>query len=64
MSTYNNDPKQTMWETWFIISVILFITSFCIGTLENSVQMFPNFRIWFGISCINLIYCVHIGLKQ
>lgn len=64
MSTYPNDPKQTMWEAWFITSIILFLGTIFIGTTPGSVQMFPNFDIWLGIIFVNLVFCAFIGLKQ
>ena len=59
MSTYNNEPKQTMWEMWFITSVVLLLGTLFIGTIEGSVEMFPHFNIWLTIVFIN--FCVSLG---
>ena len=64
MSIYPNDPKQTIWEMWFITSIILFVNTIFIGTTEGSVQMFPHFDVWLGIVFLNLVFCVFNGLKQ
>jgi len=64
MSTYSNDPKQTMWEMWFVTSVIVFLATMFVGTIEGSVQMFPHFDMWLGLVFLNLVFCIFNGLKQ
>ena len=64
MSTYNNEPRQTIWELWFVTSVILFIASVFIGTTPGSVQMFPHFDMWLGVVFVNLIACITVGYRK
>lgn len=56
--------NQTIWETWFICSIIVFATYFFVGTLDGSKDMFPNWLPFFLISIINLITCLYIGSKK
>lgn len=60
--TYS-DSKQTMWETWFVISFVIFFTYFLVGTLENSVEMFPNWTPFMLLSAVNFVICIIVGLK-
>lgn len=55
--------KQTMWEYWFVASVILFLGSFFLGTLEGSKTFLPNWPYAMGLVTINLITCLYYGLK-
>lgn len=55
--------KQTMWEYWFVISIILFLGSFFIGTLEGSKTFLPNWIYAMGLVTINLMTCLYYGLK-
>jgi hypothetical protein len=56
--------NQTLWETWFISSTIIFLAYFFVGTLEGSKYTFPNWLPFFLISVINLITCLYIGNKK
>lgn len=55
------DSKQTMWETWFVISLIIFGAYFFVGTLENSMKEFPNWIYFMLLSTFNLLICIIIG---
>ena len=55
--------KQTMWEYWFVASIILFLGSFFIGTLEGSKTFLPNWPYAMGLVTINLIICLYYKLK-
>jgi hypothetical protein len=55
--------KQTMWEYWFVISVVIFLAYFFVGTLEGSKTIFPNWLPFMLASCINLIICIYYGVK-
>ncbi len=56
--------KQTTWETWFIVSIIIFAALFLVGTLPGSVETFPYFLWAFIPSIINLVVCVCYGAKE
>lgn len=55
--------KQSMWEYWFVISVVIFLAYFFVGTLEGSKTAFPNWLPFMLASCTNLIICIYYGLK-
>lgn len=57
------ETKQTMWEYWFVASVIIFLAYFFVGTLENSKNEFPNWLPFMLIACINLVICIYYGHK-
>jgi hypothetical protein len=60
----SEQAKQTMWETWFVASVVIFLAYFFVGTLENSIQDFPNWLPFMLASCVNLIICIYYGCKK
>lgn len=62
--TYNNEPKQTMWEIWFTISVILLLSTIVIGTFENSRIEYPNWPYWAIITFINFCISLGYGMKK
>ena len=62
-SPQTEEIKQTMWEYWFVISVIIFLAYFFVGTLEGSKTIFPNWLPFMLASCINLIICIYYGVK-
>lgn len=64
MSTYNNEPKQTLWEAWFVSSVILFLGTMFVGTCTNNVKVFPNYDMFLGVVVANLFMCVLIGTQK
>jgi uncharacterized membrane protein len=55
------ESKQTMWETWFVISVILCGVMIFTGTLEYSKLVFPNWPYFAVIVIANLVYCLKVG---
>ena len=61
--TYS-DSKQTMWETWFVLSIVILASYIIVGTMEGSVDMFPNWSIFAGIALFNFIVCLHIGCRK
>ena len=64
MSTYSNDPKQSMWETWFVASVIMFLSIIFWGTYYNNEQLPIYYDALLLTTFVNLIYCLYIGLKK
>lgn len=62
--TYNNDPKQTMWETWFVSSVIILMATLFVGTLEGSRIIFPNWDIFAIVVFINFCVSLGYGMKK
>lgn len=61
---YKTMKNQTLWETWFVSSVIIFLAYFFVGTLDGSRDTFPNWLPFFLVSVINLIACLYIGNKK
>jgi len=55
--------KQSMWETWFVASTVIFLAYIFVGTLEGSKTYFPNWCYFASASCINFLYCLYVGLK-
>ena len=64
MSTYSNDPKQSMWETWFVASVIVFLSIIFWVTHYNNEQLPIYYDALLLATFVNLIYCLTIGLKK
>lgn len=56
--------RQKVWEIWFIISVVISIALFLVGTLPGSVDTFPDFLYGFIPAIINLVVCVCYGLTS
>ena len=56
--------NQTLWEAWFVSSILIFAMYFFVGTLDGSMDMFPNWLPFFVISFINLITCLYVGSKK
>jgi hypothetical protein len=59
----SEQAKQAMWETWFVTSVVIFFAFFFVGTLSNSITLFPNWLPFMFITCVNLIICIYYGCK-
>lgn len=64
MSANNNNSKQTMWETWFVTSVIIIMGMIFIGTLDNSKEAFPNYLLWLGVAFTNLCVAIGYGFRE
>lgn len=64
MTTNNNEPNQTLWEMWFISSVIIMISLLIIGTTDGSKEFVPNFPYYITLSTINLMICIIIGYRK
>lgn len=60
----SEDSKQTIWEAWFVASVIIFLAYLFVGTLDGSIAFFPNWPYFFGLSLINLVICLYYGFKK
>ena len=63
MIKIKEESKQTLWETWFVISCMLILIVIFIGVTENSRIMFPSWPYFAGIVLINFIYCIMIGTR-
>lgn len=63
MKKVSEESKQTMWEMWFVASVVIFLAYLFVGTLENSQIMFPNWLPFMLIACVNFLFCIYYGLK-
>lgn len=59
----SNEPRQTMWEMWFVASIIIFLAYFFVGTLEGSKTFFPNWLPFMILATINLLICLYYGFK-
>ena len=64
MSTYSNEPQQTKWEIWFIISVILFLSMLFWGTIGNTDNLPVIYDGLLLATFVNLIYCITVGIKK
>lgn len=62
MSTYSNEPQQTKWEIWFLISVILFISMMVWGT--NDIELPVIYDGLLLATFANLIFCISEGIKK
>ena len=62
MSTYSNEPQQTKWEIWFLISVILFISMMIWGT--SGVELPVIYDGLLLATFANLIFCISEGIKK
>jgi len=64
MSTYSNEPQQTKWEIWFIISTILFLSMLLWRTnipLNSSPIIYDGLLL---TTLVNLVYCIYTGLQK
>lgn len=52
--------KQSTWETWFVVSFILCISTFFVGTLDNSRQITSYPYIAVGV-VIQFLVCLYYG---
>ena len=57
------DPKQTAWESWFVLSTIFFIGIFFICTLEGSGKI-AELPYFLSVSIINLVICLYYGTRK
>ena len=64
MSTYSNEPNQSMWETWFVASIISFLSIIFWRTHYNNEQLPIYYDALLLTTFVNLIYCLTIGLKK
>lgn len=62
-SNLSEEAQQTMWETWFVASVIIILAFLFVGTLPGSQETFPNWLPFMLASCINLSICLYYGFK-
>jgi hypothetical protein len=54
---------ETIWETWFVASIVIFFAYLFVGTLPNSLDQFPNWLPFFIASIVNLSICIYYGVK-
>ena len=64
MSTYSNEPQQTKWEIWFVISVILFLSILFWGTIGNTDNLPVIYDGLLLATFANLIFCISEGIKK
>lgn len=62
MSTYSNNPKQSIWEIWFVTSIILFISMMIWGTSDVELPVIYD-GLLFAIF-LNLVYCIYKGVQK
>lgn len=62
-SSIKEDSKQTLWETWFVASVVILLGLIFIGTLNNSKIFMPYWPFLISFSIFNLVYCIYKGSK-
>jgi uncharacterized membrane protein YbhN (UPF0104 family) len=64
MKTFNNNPKQTIWEIWFVSAIIILLTLLFTGTVIEKLcdnQMYINLLI---IAFINALSAIIVGLNS
>jgi hypothetical protein len=59
-----DNARQTMGETWFVASFIILFAYLFVGTLEGSMQMFPNWPYFAGLALINFLICLYYGTRK
>jgi membrane protein YdbS with pleckstrin-like domain len=59
--TKKEQAHQTVWETWFVISLVLVIVIFITGLTPNSKIIYPNWPYYAIIVLFNLLVCIKIG---
>ena len=64
MPTHSNEPNQSMWETWFVASIIVFLSIIFWGTHCNNEQLPIYYDALLLTTFVNLIYCLYTGLKK
>lgn len=64
MSTFNNNPKQTLWETWFISSISILLILLFIGTVIRDLNDNIHYIIILVVSFINALCAIIIGLIE
>lgn len=62
MSTYSNEPQQTKWEIWFIISIILLFIMIIWGVNDKELPIIYD-GLLFAIF-VNLVYCIYKGFQK
>lgn len=60
-SKQSEESRQTMWEMWFVASVIILLAYLFVGTLEGSKTFLPNWLPFMLLSMVNLIICIYKG---
>jgi len=55
--------KQRVWELWFVASALVFGAFFFVGSIEGSLEAFPNFFWGFIPALFNLAICSYYGTK-
>lgn len=63
MTTNNNDPKQTLWEMWFILSIILIGMLIILGSTNGSKETIPDYPYYVLLSVVNFVMCVVVGRR-
>lgn len=58
------EAQQTIWETWFLLSIIALLGLLFTGTLINSRVVFPNWTAYTLLACFNLLACIIVGVKK
>lgn len=58
------EAQQTIWETWFLISILALLGLLFTGTLINSRVVFPNWTAYTLLACFNLLACIIVGVKK
>lgn len=62
--TNNNDPKQTIWEIWFVTATVILMATIFIGTLEGSRIIFPHWDIFASVAFLNFCIALGYGMKK
>ena len=58
------ESKQTVWETWFVISIVLIVVMFVTGLMDNSKVYFPNWPYFAAGVLVNVVLCIKRGTHR
>lgn len=64
MSTFNNNPNQTIWEIWFTSSIAILVILLFIGTVIEELCNNPLYITLLITSFINVIFATIVGLNN
>lgn len=64
MSENSNDSEQTIWEMWFILSIVLFLGLVLLYICCKPESLSTIHIELTSISFVNLVYCVKVGIKN
>lgn len=64
MSTFNNTPKQTMWELWFTSAVAILLILLFTGTVIEELTNNITYITLLIFSFVNVLCAIIVGLNS